>query len=70
MIRRQRLRASRLQMIYELEFLIDVSATASIPAASSNGHLMHILIIGGGICGLGTALLLALDGHEVTGLAR
>jgi 2-polyprenyl-6-methoxyphenol hydroxylase-like FAD-dependent oxidoreductase len=27
---------------------------------------MRILIIGGGICGLGTALLLARDGHEVT----
>ena len=27
---------------------------------------MSIVIIGGGICGLGTALLLARDGHEVT----
>jgi 2-polyprenyl-6-methoxyphenol hydroxylase-like FAD-dependent oxidoreductase len=27
---------------------------------------MPILIIGGGICGLGTALLLARDGHDVT----
>lgn len=27
---------------------------------------MPILIIGGGICGLGTALLLARDGHQVT----
>ena len=27
---------------------------------------MAILIIGGGICGLGTALLLARDGHDVT----
>ncbi len=27
---------------------------------------MAIVIIGGGICGLGTALLLARDGHEVT----
>src|SRR5262245_16149921 len=27
---------------------------------------MPILIIGGGICGLGAALLLARDGHEVT----
>ena len=31
---------------------------------------MSILIIGGGICGLGTALLLARDGHEVTVLER
>jgi 2-polyprenyl-6-methoxyphenol hydroxylase-like FAD-dependent oxidoreductase len=31
---------------------------------------MRILIIGGGICGLGTALLLARDGHEVTVLER
>jgi 2-polyprenyl-6-methoxyphenol hydroxylase-like FAD-dependent oxidoreductase len=31
---------------------------------------MAILIIGGGICGLGTALLLARDGHEVTLLER
>src|SRR4030095_13159937 len=27
---------------------------------------MSILIIGGGICGLGTALLLARDGYDVT----
>jgi 2-polyprenyl-6-methoxyphenol hydroxylase-like FAD-dependent oxidoreductase len=27
---------------------------------------MPIIVIGGGICGLGTALLLARDGHEVT----
>ena len=31
---------------------------------------MTILVIGGGICGLGTALLLARDGHEVTILER
>jgi 2-polyprenyl-6-methoxyphenol hydroxylase-like FAD-dependent oxidoreductase len=31
---------------------------------------MVMLIIGGGICGLGTALLLARDGHEVTLVER
>jgi hypothetical protein len=31
---------------------------------------MRILIIGVGICGLGTALLIARDGHEVTVLER
>ena len=31
---------------------------------------MRILIIGGGICGLGAALLLAPDGHDVTVLER
>lgn len=31
---------------------------------------MSILIIGGGVCGLGTALLLARDGHDVTLLER
>ncbi len=31
---------------------------------------MRILVLGGGLCGLGTALLLARDGHEVTVLER
>ena len=31
---------------------------------------MRVLIVGGGICGLGTALLLARDGHDVTALER
>jgi 2-polyprenyl-6-methoxyphenol hydroxylase-like FAD-dependent oxidoreductase len=31
---------------------------------------MNILIIGSGVCGLGTALLLARDGHQVTILER
>jgi 2-polyprenyl-6-methoxyphenol hydroxylase-like FAD-dependent oxidoreductase len=32
--------------------------------------MADVLIIGGGICGLGTALLLARDGHEVTVIER
>src|SRR5688500_3938504 len=32
--------------------------------------VMVVLILGAGICGLGTALLLARDGHEVTILER
>src|SRR5688572_30178999 len=31
---------------------------------------MNVLIVGSGICGLGTALLLARDGHHVTLLER
>src|SRR5205814_7661239 len=30
----------------------------------------EILVLGGGVCGLGTALMLAHDGHEVTVLER
>ena len=32
--------------------------------------MSSVLIVGGGLCGLGTALLLARDGHEVTLLER
>jgi len=32
--------------------------------------MARVLVIGGGICGLGTALLLARDGHEVTVIER
>ena len=32
--------------------------------------MADVLIIGGGVCGLGTALLLARDGHDVTVLER
>ena len=32
--------------------------------------MADVLIIGGGMCGLGTALLLARDGHEVTVVER
>ena len=31
---------------------------------------MRVLVLGAGICGLGTALLLARDGHEVTVVER
>jgi 2-polyprenyl-6-methoxyphenol hydroxylase-like FAD-dependent oxidoreductase len=31
---------------------------------------MNMLVIGSGICGLSTALLLARDGHEVTVVER
>ena len=31
---------------------------------------MRILVVGGGICGLGAALLLARDGHDVTLVER
>lgn len=32
--------------------------------------MAHVIVVGAGICGLGTALLLARDGHEVTVLER
>ncbi len=46
------------------------SEDLTAPRRQRYREAMSVLIVGGGICGLGTALLLARDGHEVTVLDR